>query len=103
MARLGVTLPVVALVWLFVLPTLWPPTWRWLLVLALVVVWGVSAFYLWLEYFEEQSIQKEIRERAKKVDKPGRPPSRQGEARHEERRPTTELPTWPPPPDQQSF
>jgi hypothetical protein len=100
-ARLGLTVLFVALVCSFALDVMWPPSRLWVPVLLLIPAAAVGAGKLWLRYFEEQATQREIRERAARVDKPARPQQRQPgrepeEVPHEERRSTAELPTWPP-------
>lgn len=106
-ARIGLTLLFVDLVWSFALPPMWPPSRLWIPVLILIPASGWGAGLLWLRYFEEQSIQREIRERKQRLDRPAGRPDR-GRAdmgqREEAPRPTrAEPPTWPPPPDKQAF
>jgi hypothetical protein len=94
-ARLGLTLVFVALVWSFALDIMWPPSKLWIPVLLLIPASAVAAGKLWLRYFEEQAIQREIRDRTKRLDRPAPPQV----VRAEERKPLPEVPdqgVWPP-------
>jgi hypothetical protein len=106
-ARLGLTVLFVALVVSFALDVMWPPSRLWVPVLLLIPATALGVGKLWLRYFEEQAIQREIRERAKKVDKPARPqtdrPDRVVPLDGEVEPKRAEPAPWPPPPDQQSF
>jgi hypothetical protein len=98
----GLTVLLGGLVWLLVLTAAWPPSGAWWLVLLLVVVAVVVAGALWVDYSEEQAIQREIRERKRRLDKPVR--AQEAWAEEEPVRPEVVEPqAWPPPPDQQSF
>jgi hypothetical protein len=101
-ARVGLTLLFVSLVWSFVLDAMWPPSRLWLPVWLLIaaVAWGGG--WLWMKYFEDQSVQRENRERSARLDKPAGPP-RIVQAEEERRPETVEPRAWPPPPDQQDF
>jgi hypothetical protein len=95
-ARVGLTALFVGLVWSFVLDAMWPPSRLWVVVWLLIaaVAWGGG--WLWLRYFEEQSVQRERRERSARLDKPaGRQVARADEVQEVE----PEVPepgVWPP-------
>jgi len=94
-ARIGLTLLFVALVGSFTLPVMWPPSQLWIPVLILIPASAWGAGMLWLRYFEEQSVQREIRERKQRIDRPAARP--EVECSEETPRPTrVEPPTWPP-------
>lgn len=94
-ARIGLTLLFVALVGSFALPAMWPPSQLWIPVLILIPASAWGAGLLWVRYFEEQSVQREIQERKQRLDRPAARPERV--QREEAPRPTrAEPPTWPP-------
>jgi hypothetical protein len=101
-ARATCTLLFVSLVWSFALNAMWPPSRLWVPILLLIPASGWAAGWLWLRYFEEQSVQRERRERSARLDKPTGPP-RIVQAEEERRPETVEPRAWPPPPDQQQF
>jgi hypothetical protein len=94
-ARVGLTALFVGLVWSFVLDAMWPPSRLWVPVLLLIPAAGWAAGWLWLRYFEEQSVQRDIRERSARLDKPAGPP-RIVQAEEERRPEVQEAPAWPP-------